>query len=140
MATVIAVCAGEDRQKPKRALECGLLRRGEGTAGDGHFGMGDRQVSLLRSEDGPGGGRGCISFPRVPWRRTSWSEGCRRNWLPGHRLVGAEVVPGSGRKGEKARVSPTPTTTEGGALPTAGYFLKVLTGGGVTPATPWSWR
>ncbi len=135
MATVIAVCAGEDRQKPKRALEAACFIEGMGIAGDGHFGMGDRQVSLLRSEDvALAEAEAGFPFPPGSLAENLVVRGLPSELAPGSLLwVGAEVVLEVVEKGKRPGEPHSYDYRGWCLLPTAGYFLKVLTGGGVSP-------
>nr|HPQ37112.1 MOSC domain-containing protein [Synergistaceae bacterium] len=49
--TVRALCISEERGVPKKPVEEIFLVEDKGISGDGHFGYGHRQISLLRDED-----------------------------------------------------------------------------------------
>ncbi len=135
MPEVIAVCAGKDRQKPKTELEAALFVKGKGIYGDGHFGMGDRQVSLLRSED-LAEAEQKAGFPFPPG---SLAENLVILGLPpelplGLSLrIGAEVCLEVAEKGKRPGEPHSYDYRGWCLLPSVGYFLKVVSGGKVHP-------
>lgn len=50
MGEVIGVCASKKKEKPKKNVRKGYLKKGFGLVGDAHFGT-EREVSLLAIED-----------------------------------------------------------------------------------------
>jgi len=135
MAMIIAVCAGEDRQKAKNALEAARFVEGMGIAGDGHFGMKDRQVSLLRSEDlALAESKAGFPFPPGSLAENLVVRGLPAELAPGSLLrIGTEVVLEVVEKGKRPDEPHSYDYRGWCLLPTVGYFLKVLTGGGVSP-------
>jgi MOSC domain-containing protein YiiM len=135
MAEVIAVCAGEDRQKPKKELEVAHFLEGMGISGDGHFGPGDRQVSLLRSEDlAQAEIEAGFSFPPGSLAENLRVAGLSGELAPGSLLrIGGEVCLEVAEKGKRPGEPHTYDYRGWCLLPTVGYFLKVLTGGEVRP-------
>lgn len=135
MAEVIAVCAGKDRQKPKKELEAARFVDGMGISGDGHFGMGDRQVSLLRSEDlAQAEIEAGFPFPPGSLAENLVVVGLPGELTPGSLLrIGAEVCLEVVEKGKRPGEPHSYDYRGWCLLPTVGYFLKVLTGGEVRP-------
>lgn len=135
MASVVAVCSGLEKEKPKNSLEEGVFRSGWGLVGDVHAGRGERAVSLLRREDVAQRERE-VGFPLPPG---SLAENLVVEGLPGDLGVGVLLRIGAGvvlRVAERGKRPEEPHTYSYRGeclLPTVGFFLDVLEGGVVRP-------
>ncbi len=132
---MIAVCAGPDRQKPKITLEEALLIAGMGIEGDGHYGIGERQVSLLRSEDVAEAEKiAGFPFPPGSLAENLVISGLPDELPPGQVIrVGEAVVLIIVEKGKKPGEPHSYDYRGWCLLPSKGYFLKVERGGRIRP-------
>ena len=135
MPKVIAVCAGKDRQKPKTELEAALFVKGKGIYGDGHFGMGERQVSLLRSEDiSKAENSAGFPFPPGSLAENLVIAGLPEDLSPGQTIrIGESVILIVVEKGKKPGEPHSYDYRGWCLLPEKGYFLRVEEGGRVKP-------
>ncbi len=135
MPKVIAVCAGKDRQKPKTELEAALFVKGKGIYGDGHFGMGERQVSLLRSEDiSQAENSAGFPFPPGSLAENLVIAGLPEDLSPGQTIrIGESVILIVVEKGKKPGEPHSYDYRGWCLLPEKGYFLRVEEGGRVKP-------
>ena len=135
MPEVIAVCAGKDRQKPKTELEAALFVKGKGIYGDGHFGMGERQVSLLRSEDiSQAENSAGFPFPPGSLAENLVIAGLPEDLSPGQTIrIGESVILIVVEKGKKPGEPHSYDYRGWCLLPEKGYFLRVEKGGRVKP-------
>jgi MOSC domain-containing protein YiiM len=135
MPEVIAVCAGKDRQKPKTELEAALFVKGKGIYGDGHFGMGERQVSLLRSEDiSQAENSAGFPFPPGSLAENLVIAGLPEDLSPGQTIrIGESVILIVVEKGKKPGEPHSYDYRGWCLLPEKGYFLRVEEGGRVKP-------
>ncbi|HPA59781.1 MAG TPA: MOSC domain-containing protein [Synergistales bacterium] len=135
MPKVIAVCAGKDRQKPKTELEAALFVKGKGIYGDGHFGMGERQVSLLRSEDiSQAENSAGFPFPPGSLAENLVIAGLPEDLSPGQTIrIGESVILIVVEKGKKPGEPHSYDYRGWCLLPEKGYFLRVEKGGRVKP-------
>ncbi|HQQ10923.1 MAG TPA: MOSC domain-containing protein [Synergistales bacterium] len=135
MPKVIAVCAGKDRQKPKTELEAALFVKGKGIYGDGHFGMGERQVSLLRSEDiSQAENSAGFPFPPGSLAENLVIAGLPEDLSPGQTIrIGESVILIVVEKGKKPGEPHSYDYRGWCLLPEKGYFLRVERGGKVKP-------
>lgn len=135
MAKVVAVCISSHRQQPKESLPEALFIANKGIEGDSHFSMGDRQISLMRSEDIREAEKEAgFVFPPGALAENMVIEGLPEELLPGQRLSIAEnvtlVVVEKGKRPDE----PHSYDYRGWCLlPTKGYFLSVERGGKVFP-------
>jgi|GEM_PF-4767557 len=93
MVKVIAICTSKSRREPKVPVERALFVEGKGILGDSHFGMVERQVSLLRVEDireaEPTAG---FAFPPGSLAENLLVEGLPEELVPGQALsIGPDV-------------------------------------------------
>lgn len=135
MPKVIAVCAGKDRRKPKTELEAALFVKGKGIYGDGHFGMGERQVSLLRSEDiSQAENSAGFPFPPGSLAENLVIAGLPEDLSPGQTIrIGESVILIVVEKGKKPGEPHSYDYRGWCLLPEKGYFLRVEKGGRVKP-------
>lgn len=135
MAKAVAVCTSTDRQKPKEAIPEALFIEGMGIDGDSHFGMGERQISLLRTEDIREAEKEAgFAFPPGSLAENLVVEGLPEELLPGQRLcIGKDVTLVVVEKGKKPDEPHSYNYLGWCLLPTMGYFLSVETGGKVFP-------
>lgn len=135
MAKVVAVCTSKDRRKPKEPQAAAMLVRGKGIEGDSHFGLTERQVSLLRSEDIREAERSAgFPFPPGSLAENLVVEGLPQDLLPGQGLaIGPDVRLRVVEKGKKAGEPHTYDYRGWCLLPTKGFFLSVERGGTVVP-------
>jgi MOSC domain-containing protein YiiM len=135
MPKVIAVCAGKDRRKPKTELEAALFVKGKGIYGDGHFGMGERQVSLLRSEDiAQAENSAGFPFPPGSLAENLVIAGLPEDLSPGQTIrIGESVILIVVEKGKKPGEPHSYDYRGWCLLPEKGYFLRVEEGGRVKP-------
>jgi len=135
MAKVVAVCTSKDRRKPKEPQAEAMLVRGKGIEGDSHFGLTERQVSLLRSEDIREAERSAgFPFPPGSLAENLVIEGLPEDLLPGQGLaIGPDVRLRVVEKGKKAGEPHTYDYRGWCLLPTKGFFLSVERGGTVVP-------
>ncbi|GAB6280858.1 MAG: molybdenum cofactor biosysynthesis protein [Thermovirga sp.] len=135
MAKVVAVCTSTDRQQPKTCLTEALFIKGKGIDGDSHFGMGQRQISLMRSEDIREAEKEAgFVFPPGALAENLVVEGLPKELLPGQRLsIGQDVTLVVVEKGKKPNEPHSYDYHGWCLLPTKGYFLSVERGGKVFP-------
>ena len=135
MPKVIAVCAGKDRQKPKTEMEAAHFVKGKGINGDGHFGMGERQVSLLRSEDiSEAENSAGFPFPPGSLAENLVIAGLPEDLSPGQTIrIGESVILIVVEKGKKPGEPHSYDYRGWCLLPEKGYFLRVEEGGRVKP-------
>lgn len=136
MAKVVAVCTSTDRHLPKAGLPEALFIEGKGIEGDSHFGMGDRQISLMRSEDIRKAEKEAgFVFPPGALAENLVVEGLPEELLPGQRLfIGQDVTLVVVEKGKKPDEPHSYDYHGWCLLPTKGYFLSVGKGGKVAPS------
>lgn len=135
MAKVVAICTSKSRREPKVPVERALFAEGKGIVGDSHFGMVERQVSLLRAEDireaQPTAG---FAFPPGSLAENLVVEGLPEELVPGQVLaIGPEVRLVVVEKGKKPGEPHSYDYRGWCLLPTKGYFLSVERGGPVAP-------
>lgn len=135
MAKIVAICTSKSRQEPKVPVEAALFVEGKGIVGDSHFGMVERQVSLLRAEDireaEPVAG---FVFPPGSLAENLVAEGLPEELVPGQVLaLGPEVRLLVVEKGKKPGEPHSYDYRGWCLLPTKGYFLSVERGGAVDP-------
>ena len=135
MAKVVAVCTSGKRQEPKAARPGGVFVEGKGIEGDSHFGLAERQVSLLRAEDVREAEKTAgFGFPPGSLAENLVVEGLPDELVPGQVLaLGPEVRLLIVEKGKKPGEPHTYDYRGWCLLPTAGYFLSVERGGRVVP-------
>lgn len=130
---VESICLGTDRKFPKHPLEKANLEPG-GVVGDGHFGLSEREVSMLRLEDVRSAEKKAgFSFPPG-----SLAENLVVSGLPENLGLRSLLVIGSARllvveRGKKKSEPHTYSYRGWCLLPEVGYFLKVLKGGEISP-------
>jgi MOSC domain-containing protein YiiM len=135
MARVIAVCTSKDRREPKVPAERALFVEGKGIVGDSHFGMTERQVSLLRLEDiREAEETAGFPFPPGSLAENLVVEGLPEELQPGQVLaLGPQVRLVVVEKGKKPGEPHTYDYRGWCLLPSKGYFLSVERGGAVAP-------
>lgn len=135
MARVMAVCTSIKRQEPKAARPEALFVEGKGIEGDSHFGLLERQVSLLRAEDIREAGKTAgFDFPPGSLAENLVVEGLPEELVPGQVLaLGPEVRLRVVEKGKKPGEPHTYDYRGWCLLPIKGYFLSVERGGRVVP-------
>lgn len=135
MARVTAICTSTDRQQPKESVPEALFVEGKGIDGDSHFGMGDRQISLLRSEDIRKAEREAeFIFPPGSLAENLVVEGLPEELLPGQTLsIAGNVTLVVVEKGKRPDEPHSYDYRGWCLLPTMGYFLSVAKGGKVAP-------
>ncbi|EHM09216.1 hypothetical protein TheveDRAFT_0027 [Thermanaerovibrio velox DSM 12556] len=135
-ARLTAVCVSEDRREPKRPVDEALFVQGKGIEGDSHFGIGERQVSLLRLEDIlTAQGEAGFPFPPGSLAENLVVEGLGEDIRPGQILSIGSVRLRVVEKGKKPGEPHTYDYRGWCLLPSKGFFLEVLQGGRVkTPA------
>jgi len=133
MAKVVAVCTSTDRHLPKASLPEALFIEGKGIEGDSHFGMGDRQIGVMRSEDIREAEKEAgFVFPPGSLAENLVVEGLPEEILPGQRLcIGQDVTLVVVEKGKKPGEPHSYDYRGWCLLPTKGYFLSIETGGRV---------
>ncbi len=138
MPELIAVCAGPERQKPKSALRQASFTEGMGIESDGHFGMGERQVSLLRSEDiSEAENNAGFPFPPGSLAENLVIAGLPEDISPGQTIrIGESVILIVVEKGKKPGEPHSYDYRGWCLLPEKGYFLRVEKGGEVKPGDP----
>jgi len=135
MAKVVAICTSKSRREPKVPVERALAVEGKGIVGDSHFGMVERQVSLLRAEDiREAEETAGFDFPPGSLAENLVVEGLPEELVPGQILaLGPEVRLLVVEKGKKPGEPHTYDYRGWCLLPTKGYFLSVERGGRVVP-------
>jgi MOSC domain-containing protein YiiM len=131
----MAVCTSSKRQEPKAARPEALFVEGKGIEGDSHFGLLERQVSLLRAEDIREAGKTAgFDFPPGSLAENLVVEGLPEELVPGQVLaLGPEVRLLVVEKGKKPGEPHTYDYRGWCLLPVKGYFLSVERGGRVVP-------
>ncbi|NLH94601.1 MAG: MOSC domain-containing protein [Synergistaceae bacterium] len=135
MAKVVAVCTSSKRQEPKAVRSSAFFVEGKGIEGDSHFGLAERQISLLRSEDI----REAEKTAGFPFPPGSLAENLVIEGLPEDLPLGAVLAIGPDvrlRVVEKGKKPGEPHTYDYRGwclLPKVGYFLSVERGGRVVP-------
>jgi MOSC domain-containing protein YiiM len=133
MAKVIAVCTSGERREPKTARQRAVFVEGKGIQEDSHFGLVERQVSLLRLEDIRAAEAG-FDFPPGSLAENLVIEGLPEGLSPGQVLaVGPSVRLRVVERGKKPGEPHTYDYRGWCLLPTKGYFLSVERGGPVSP-------
>ncbi len=133
MMIVEYVCSGEDRRKRKISLAKAEFSPG-GVIGDSHFGLSEREVSLLRKEDVSSAEKEAgFTFPPG-----SLAENLVISGLPDMLELGSVLEIGPVRllvlERGKRKGEPHSYDYRGWCLlPKVGYFLRVLDGGTVRP-------
>ncbi|MDO9509319.1 MAG: MOSC domain-containing protein [Thermovirgaceae bacterium] len=133
-AKILAVCISTNRQQPKKSSPEALFVVGKGIEGDSHFGMGDRQISLLRSEDIREAEKTAgFVFPPGVLAENLVVEGLPEELIRGQILtldqtVRLVVV----EKGKKPGEPHSYDYRGWCLLPTKGYFLSVEKGGKIS--------
>jgi len=135
MARLIAVCTSKDRREPKVPAERALFVEGKGILGDSHFGMAERQVSLLRLEDIREAEKTAgFPFPPGSLAENLIVEGLPEDLQPGQVLaLGPQVRLVVVEKGKKPGEPHTYDYRGWCLLPSKGYFLSVERGGAAAP-------
>lgn len=108
---------------------------GGGIEGDSHYGMAERQVSLLRAEDiAEAEKEAGFEFPPGSLAENLVIEGLPEELVPGQTLeIGDSVILSVTEKGKKPGEPHSYDYRGWCLLPTAGYFLSVEKGGIVRP-------
>jgi Fur family ferric uptake transcriptional regulator len=135
MAKVTAVCTSSKRQEPKKPRAEGVFVEGKGIEGDSHFGMVERQISLLRAEDIREAEQTAgFSFPPGSLAENLVVEGLPEELVPGEVLaLGPSVRLRVAEKGKKPGEPHSYDYRGWCLLPVQGYFLSVERGGRVVP-------
>lgn len=135
MAKVVAVCTSLKRQEPKIARPWAVFIDGKGVEGDSHFGLAERQVSLLRAEDIKEVEKAAgFTFPPGSLAENLVIEGLPKDLPLGAVLaIGAEVRLRVVERGKKPGEPHTYDYRGWCLLPDVGYFLSVERGGRVAP-------
>ncbi len=135
MAKIVAVCTSSKRQEPKTAQPRAVFVEGKGIEGDSHFGLAERQVSLLRAEDIREAEKTAgFSFPPGSLAENLVIEGLPEELVVGQVLaLGPEVRLRVVEKGKKPGEPHTYDYRGWCLLPVKGYFLSVERGGCVVP-------
>ena len=137
MAKISALCVSGKRQEPKYEVSEALFSSG-GIEGDSHYGVTDREVSLLRREDI----RRAEEEARFPFPPGALAENIIIEGLPEELPVETIIA-----LGEKVRLKVIEKGKKPGEphsydyrgwclLPVSGYFLTVLEGGRVRRDDP----
>ncbi len=139
--SVAALCISEERGVPKKPVEEIFLEEDKGIRGDGHFGYGHRQVSLLGDED--------IRemqkiLPSITYG--AFAENVVTRGVPLHKVVlGDRIALGDTllevtQIGKECHTKCVIYETAGSCImPTKGIFCKVLRGGRVFPGDSAEW-
>lgn len=135
MAKVVAICTSNRRQEPKEARPGAVFVEGKGIEGDSHFGLAERQVSLLRAEDIREAEQTAgFPFPPGSLAENLVIEGLPDELVPGQVLdLGPQVRLLVVEKGKKPGEPHTYDYRGWCLLPVKGYFLSVERGGPVAP-------
>lgn len=135
MTILVALCLSENRQAPKTTVSEGEFVPGMGLRGDSHFGITDRQISLLRSEDIDAAEKKA-GFPFPPG---SLAENLVMTGLPADLAVGALISIGKKvvlkvvERGKKPGEPHSYDYRGWCLLPDVGLFLEVIEGGIARP-------
>jgi MOSC domain-containing protein YiiM len=139
--SVAALCISQERGVPKEPVEEILLMEDKGIEGDGHYGYGHRQVSLLGDED--------IQEMRKILPSISYgafAENVVTRNVPlhkaalGDRLTLGEALLEVTQIGKECHTKCVIYETAGSCImPTKGIFCKVLRGGRVIPGDAVEW-
>ena len=134
-AKVVAICISTDRQKPKTSLPEALFVESKGIDGDSHFGMGERQISLMRYEDIRQAEKEAgFVFPPGALAENLLIKGLPEELLPGQTLsIAGNVTLVVVEKGKRPDEPHSYEYRGWCLLPTKGYFLSVEKGGTVAP-------
>lgn len=128
---IVALCSGEVRQEPKKPVESAFFVAEKGIEGDGHFGLGERQVSLLRLEDVQKAEEEAgFPFPPGSLAENLVIEGLPEELTPGMLLrFGEGVVLEVVEKGKRPDEPHSYSYRGWCLLPKVGYFLRIAQGG-----------
>ncbi len=131
MAHVIAICTSKSRREAKAPVPQAVMVEGKGIEGDSHFGIRERQVSLLRAEDIRLAEKEAgFDFPPGALAENLVIEGLPEELALGGVLkVGARVRLVVAEKGKKPGEPHSYDYRGWCLLPTKGYFLSVEQGG-----------
>lgn len=136
---ILALCVSERKGTAKRAVEQATVVERHGIVGDAHAGPGHRQLSALADESIE---RMRIKLPNLAsgaFGENLVTTGIDWRKLPvGSRLrLGRSVTAEVTQHGKKCHTRCAIYYSAGECImPAEGVFLKVLTGGGVTPGDP----
>jgi MOSC domain-containing protein YiiM len=135
LAKIVAVCTSGKRRDPKEPLQEAVFSEGSGIEGDSHFGMVERQVSLLRAEDIRKAEKEAgFEFPPGSLAENLVIEGLPEELVPGQTLsIGNRVLLSITEKGKRPGEPHSYNYRGWCLLPTEGYFLSVEKGGTVRP-------
>ncbi len=135
---VEAICISKQRQEAKLPVPAGIFEKGQGLSGDSHYGMKERQISLLRLEDIREAEKEAgFSFPFG-----SLAENLVIRELPEELPLGTLLRFPQGvvlRVVEKGKRPGEPHSYDFRGwclLPVKGYFLEVLQGGTLLSGEP----
>ncbi|WP_350449878.1 MOSC domain-containing protein [Aminobacterium mobile] len=130
MAKILAICVSEKRNEPKRLQNEASFIPG-GIEGDSHYGLSEREVSLLRREDiEDAEQKAGFSFPPGSLAENLVVEGLPSEIPSGALLqIGRDVILQVVGKGKKPGEPHSYDYKGWCLLPLCGYFLKVLRGG-----------
>ncbi|HOO62513.1 MAG TPA: MOSC domain-containing protein [Synergistaceae bacterium] len=134
-ARVEAICSSSRRQEPKVPSKEGFFDEGQGLRGDSHYGMKERQISLLRLEDI----REAEKEAGFPFPYGSLAENLVLRDLPEELPLGTLLRSSGGvvlRVAEKGKRPGEPHSYDYRGwclLPVKGYFLDVVHGGAMLP-------
>ncbi|NLM70731.1 MAG: MOSC domain-containing protein [Synergistaceae bacterium] len=133
MGRVTAVCTSSVRQEPKVVVDSIRLIEG-GVEGDSHFGLTEREVSLLRAEDiREAELEAGFPFPAGSLAENLIVEGLPPDLAPGARIaLGESAVLEVVEKGKKPGEPHSYDYRGWCLLPTVGFFLRVIKEGGVS--------
>ena len=139
--SVAALCISRERGVPKEPVEEILLVEDKGIEGDGHYGYGHRQVSLLGDEDIQGMRK---VLPSISYG--AFAENVVTRNIPLHKVVlGDALTLGEAllevtQIGKECHTKCVIYETAGSCImPTKGIFCKVIRGGKVLPGDAVEW-
>jgi MOSC domain-containing protein YiiM len=129
------VCISGKRNDPKEPVPEAVFTVGGGIEGDSHYGMAERQVSLLRTEDIRKAEKVAgFEFPPGALAENLVIEGLPEELVPGQTLaIGDSVILSVTEKGKRPGEPHSYDYRGWCLLPTAGYFLSVEKDGLVRP-------
>ncbi|MFP4482064.1 MAG: MOSC domain-containing protein [Thermovirgaceae bacterium] len=136
MAILLSVCRSDRKEDPKKPEKIANIDHDRGVRGDSHYGFGFRQISLLRQEDvEEAAQKAGFPFPYGSLAENLRIEGVPEEKLqPGKRLsIGETVVLEVVEKGKKPEEPHSYDYRGWCLLPKVGYFLRVLSGGRISP-------
>lgn len=135
MAKVLAVCVSSQRNQPKIPVQEALLVEKAGIEGDSHYGISEREVSLLLREDvKQAESEANLEFPPGSLAENLLVQGLSSDILKiGTKIGIGDVVLKVIEKGKKPGEPHSYDYMGWCLLPECGYFLSVLKGGIIKP-------